>query len=122
MDELFGGDCAACGHPWSLHAVAVAVMRACASCVSDEDRDLRDDICALWPPDAELPADEAVRVVVRRGRWGRSRLTFVLRDGRTWAVARRRHWRVPDDVGRVERELATTTLGAFWERHYPELR
>jgi|GEM_PF-4122637 len=118
MDELFGGDCAACGHPWSMHAVALATMAACALCAADEDHDQRDDICALRPPEAALPAAEVVRVTVRRGRWGGGRLTFVRRDGRTWAVARRRHWKVPDDAGWVEHELATTTLGAFWERHF----
>ncbi|MFF2452261.1 hypothetical protein [Isoptericola sp. NPDC058082] len=118
MDELFGGDCAACGHPWSWHPVALAGLRGCVLCVEEEDHDQRDDICAHWPPDAEIPAAEVVRATVRRGRWGWGRLTFVLPDGSTWAVARRGHWTVPDDVARVEHELVTTTLGAFWERHY----
>jgi len=118
MDELFGGDCAACGHPWSWHPVALSGMRGCVLCVEEEDHDQRGDVCDLWPPDAGLPAVEVIRVALRRGRWTRDRLTFVRRDGGTWAVARRRHWKVPDDVGRVEHELATTTLCVFWARHY----
>ncbi|HWV78228.1 MAG TPA: hypothetical protein VN027_13045, partial [Isoptericola sp.] len=95
-----------------------AGVRGCVLCVEEEDHDQRDDVCDLWPPDAGLPAVEVVRVALRRGRWTRDRLTFVRRDGGTWAVARRRHWKVPDDVGRVEHELATTTLGVFWARHH----
>lgn len=118
MGEVFGGECAACEHAWRIHAIAVAVMAACIECAVEEDHDERDDVCTLRPPEADLPAHQVVRVRLRRGRWGRHRLTFVLRDGPTWAVARRRHWKVPDDAGRVEHELATTTLGAFWERHF----
>ncbi|MGF0114885.1 hypothetical protein ACQFYA_00990 [Promicromonospora sp. Marseille-Q5078] len=118
MDEVFGGECAACGHERRLHAVAIAVVRACASCIAEEDHDQRDDVCTLWPPEADLPAHQVVRARLRRGRWGGTRLTLDLRDGRTWAVARRGTVLRTGGIERLGRELATMTLGDFWERHF----
>jgi len=116
--------CPQCGHRWLDHAGALSV-RACVTCIYEEDHDERDEtaMCSLEAPGVGAePAELLLAARIERRRFRGDRILLDDHAGQGWGFIR------PAAVGsrdiqsllrQVESDLAAMPLTHFRDKYRP---
>jgi len=116
--------CPQCGHRWLDHPGALSV-RACVTCIYEEDHDERDEtaMCGLEVPGVEGdPAELLLAARIERRRFRGDRILLHDHAGKGWAFIG------PAAVGKrdvngllrqVQSDLATMPLTDFRDKYHP---